>query len=234
LEELIINNNQYLKSFENHYTAKNVKFILKINDGVRVDLEPKFLTEFNLISTKNLSLNNMHLFSEKGCIKKYNTTTIIIKEWFQIRLNKYYERKTKQLEIMEDEFKLISAKIKFIIDIIGGNIIIMNIKIKDIEEQLEKLEYYKYDDSYDYLLRMPISQLTLEKKENLEKDVIKLKTKIDDLKDMSITKIWELELKELLIEWDNHKKLIEDDYLNDLKGETIGGKPTKKPAQKKK
>ena len=234
LEELIVNNNQYLKSFENHYTAKNVKFILKINDGVRVDLEPKFLTEFNLISTKNLSLNNMHLFSEKGCIKKYNTTTIIIKEWFQIRLNKYYERKTKQLEIMEDEFKLISAKIKFIIDIIGGNIIIMNIKIKDIEEQLEKLEDYKYDDSYDYLLRMPISQLTLEKKENLEKDVIKLKTKIDNLKDMSITKIWELELKELLIEWDNHKKLIEEDYLNDLKGETIGGKPTKKPAQKKK
>ena len=176
----------------------------------------------------------MHLFSEKGCIKKYNTTTMIIKEWFQIRLNKYYERKTKQLEIMEDEFKLISAKIKFIIDIIGGNIIIMNIKIKDIEEQLEKLEYYKYDDSYDYLLRMPISQLTLEKKENLEKDVIKLKTKIDNLKDMSITKIWELELKELLIEWDNHKKFIEDDYLNDLKGETIGGKPVKKAAQKKK
>jgi len=234
LEELIINNNQYLKSFENHYTAKNVKFILKINDGLRADLEPKILTEFNLISTKNLSLNNMHLFSEKGCIKKYNTTTIIIKEWFQIRLNKYYERKTKQLEIMEDEFKLISAKIKFIIDIISGNIIIMNIKIKDIEEQLEKLEYYKYDDSYDYLLRMPISQLTLEKKENLEKDVIKLKTKIDNLKDMSITKIWELELKELLIEWDNHKKLIEDDYLNDLKGETIIGKSTKKSVQKKK
>jgi DNA topoisomerase-2 len=234
LEELILHNNQYLKSFENHYTAKNVKFILKINDGCRTELEPKFLTEFNLTSTKNLSLNNMHLFSEKGCIKKYNTTTMIIKEWFQIRLNKYYERKTKQLEIMEDEFKLLSAKIKFIIDVINGNIIIMNIKIKDIEDELEKLDYYKYDDSYDYLLRMPISQLTLEKKENLEKDVIKLKSKIDNLKDMSITKIWELELKELLVEWNNHKQIIEDDYLNDLKGETIGGKGPKKSVQKKK
>ena len=101
-------------------------------------------------------------------------------------------------------------------------------------DSLEKLEYYKFDDCYDYLLRMPISQLTLEKKENLEKDVIKLKTKIDDLKDMSITKIWQLELNELLLEWNNHKKLIEDDYLNDLKGETIGGKPTKKAVQKKK
>jgi hypothetical protein len=135
---------------------------------------------------------------------------------------------------MEDEFKLLSAKIKFIIDVINGNIIIMNIKIKDIEDELEKLDYYKYDDSYDYLLRMPISQLTLEKKENLEKDVIKLKSKIDNLKDMSITKIWELELKELLVEWNNHKQIIEDDYLNDLKGETIGGKGPKKSVQKKK
>jgi hypothetical protein len=63
---------------------------------------------------------------------------------------------------------------------------------------------------------------------------MKLKETIDNLKDMSITKIWELELKELLIEWDNHKKLIEDDYLNDLNGETIGGKPVKKGVQKKK
>ncbi len=235
LEEMILNvNNKHLKSFENHYTAKNVKFILKLNDGSKEDLEEKILTEFNLTSSKNLSLNNMHLFSEKGCIKKYNNTTDIIKEWAIIRINKYYERKDKQLSILTDDFNILSAKIKFIIDIINGNIIIMNIKIKDIEDQLEKAEYYKCNDNYDYLLKMPISQLTLEKKENLEKDVIKLKTKIDDLKDMSITKIWELELKELLIEWDNHKKLIEDDYLNDLKGETIGGKGPKKSVQKKK
>jgi len=234
LEELIINNNKYLKSFENHYTAKNVKFILKINDGMKEELEPKILTEFNLTSSKNLSLNNMHLFSEKGCIKKYNNTTEIIKEWAIIRINKYYERKEKQLSILTEEFNILAAKIKFIIDIINGNIIIMNIKIKDIEEQLEKGEYYKCDDSYDYLLKMPISQLTLEKKENLEKEVGKLEIKINELKDMSIIKIWEIELQELLIEWNSHKENIEEDYMNDLKGEVVKTKSTKKVVQKKK
>ena len=235
LEDLILNaNNKYLKSFENHYTAKNVKFILKLNDGCKEELESKILTEFNLTSSKNLSLNNMHLFSEKGCIKKYNTTTEIIKEWGIIRINKYYERKEKQLKILTEEFNILSAKIKFIIDIINGNIIIMNIKIKDIEEQLEKEEYYKCDDSYDYLLKMPISQLTLEKKENLEKEVEKLNIKIKELKDMSIIKIWEIELKELLIEWNKHKEIIEEDYLNDLKGDVIKSKSIKKIAQKKK
>ena len=234
LEELIVNNNHpYLKSFENHYTAKNIKFILKVADGCKDELEAKILTEFNLTSSKNLGLNNMHLFSEKGCIKKYNTTSSIIKEWFKTRIHKYYERKEKQLSIMEEEYNLLSAKIRFIIDIIEGNIIIMNIKIKDIEDQLEKKEYYKNNDSYDYLLRMPISQLTMEKKEILEKEVKLLKDKIDNLKEMSIVSIWENELNELLVEWNKHKIMIEEDYENDLKGETTPQKP-KRTYQKKK
>ena len=110
----------------------------------------------------------------------------------------------------------------------------MNIKIKDIEDQLEQGEYYKCDDSYDYLLKMPISQLTLEKKENLEKEVGKLEIKINELRDMSIIKIWEEELKELIIEWNKHKEMIEEDYMNDLKGEVVKTKPIKKVAQKKK
>ena len=95
-------------------------------------------------------------------------------------------------------------------------------------------EYYKNNDSYDYLLKMPISQLTLEKKENLEKDVSKLEIKINELKEMSIMKIWELELNELLLEWKNHKEMIEEDYENDLKGDVIKSKITKKSYQKKK
>ena len=81
---------------------------------------------------------------------------------------------------------------------------------------------------------MPISQLTLEKKENLEKEVGKLQIKINELKDMSIIKIWENELELLLIEWNSHKQTIEDDYMNDLKGDVVKTKPIKKVAQKKK
>jgi DNA gyrase/topoisomerase IV subunit A len=206
---------------------------LKLNDDCKEELEPKFLSEFNLTSPKNLSLNNMNLFSVKGDIKKYNTTVEIIKEWSVTRLHKYYERKERQLEILVEDYNIMSAKIRFITDIISGNIIIMNIKLKDIEEQLEKADYYKQNDNYDYLLKMPISQLTLEKKENLDKEVLKLKNKIDELKDMSIIKIWETELQELLTEWNNHKKTIEEDYMNDLKGDVVKS-TAKRGAPKKK
>ena len=231
LEELLIKNNAHLKSFESHYTAKNIKFILTVGENTKEELGDKILNEFNLISNKNLSLNNLHLFTTKCNIKKYETIEDILKEWSYTRIYKYQERKEKQLKNMELEYLILSAKIRFILDVIEEKIKIMNRKISDIDIQLTEKDYYKYEDSYDYLLRMPISQLTTEKKENLEKEVAKLKLEIDELKETSIIDIWEKELKLLLDEWIKHKNDILEDYENDLKGEV---KKTKKQTSKKK
>ena len=219
LEELITKNNPNLKSFESHYTAKNVKFILKLIDNAKETIDTNIINDFNLISSKNLSLNNLHLFTSKGNIKKYQNTVEILKEWSYIRIQKYQERKNHQLKEMEDDYLILSAKIKFIIEVIEGTIIIMNKKLKEVEDQLIAKNYYKYQDGYDYLLRMSISQLTMEKKEQLEKEVDNLKITIENLKQTSIMIIWENELKALLEEWIKHKKEILEDYENDLKGE---------------
>jgi len=231
LEELLTKNNPYLKSFESHYTSKNVRFILRLTETAKETLGDKIMNEFNLISNKNMSLNNLHLFTTKGNIKKYANVIEILKEWCYTRINKYQERKSNQLKKMEQEYLILSAKIRFIIDVIEENIKIMNRKIKDVEQQLDVKEYYKYENSYDYLLRMHISQLTTEKKEELEKEVIKLKTEIEELKNTSIIIIWENELKVVLDEWHKHKNEILEDYENDLKGEV---KVAKKQIPRKK
>ncbi len=231
LEEQITKNSPIIKSFESHYTSKNVKFTVTVNE--KLD-DAKVLSEFNLTSSKNLSLNNLHLFTTKGNIKKYANINEIVKEWFYTRIYKYQERKENQISIMEKEYLILSSKIKFILDVIEGNIIIMNRKHADVVEQLEKLEYYKYENSYEYLLKLPISQLTTERKENLEQEVIKLKTELEELKQTSIVNIWENELNELLEEWIKNKTEILEDYENDLKGETKKSSATKKQAPRKK
>jgi DNA topoisomerase-2 len=215
LEDLITKNNQYLRSFESHYTAKNVKFILKFFDGDK----DKIIGELNLSSSKNLSLNNLHLFTQKGNIKKYENIGEILIEWFKIRIYKYHTRKEKQLQKMRDEFLVISNKIRFILDVIEGNILIMNKKLKEIEEKLNERGYDKYENSYNYLLQLPISQLTADKKENLEKEVATLEKEIKILEETSIIQIWEDELNVLLKEWINYKKEILEDYENDLNGD---------------
>jgi DNA topoisomerase-2 len=221
LEELINKNNQYLKGFESHYTSKNVKFILKMSEKMT---DESFINEFNLTSSKHLGVNNLHLFTIKGNIKKYENISHILKEWASVRLIYYKKRVDYQLKTMEEEYLILSAKIRFIIDVIEGKVLIMNKKMKDVEEQLEKLEYYKYENSYNYLVQMSISQLTTEKKELLEKEVNKLKNEIEMLKNKSLIEIWKEELLNLKEGWQKHSNEILEDYENDLKGEIKGKK----------
>ncbi len=243
LESIIINSQYNLKSFESHYTAKNVKFILYFTPGSRTihNNSKKFETNFKLISSKNMSINNMHLYSSKGSIKKYKNTSDIIKDWSKVRILKYFERKNYQVKNLEKDYNILSAKIRFILDVIAGNIKIMNVKLEDISAKLTQLNYPKiYNDKdsdnedvgvikgYNYLIRMPISQLTLDRKIILEKEVLDLKNKLDILKATYIQNIWINELELLSKKWEEHKICIEDDYISDNNNIKITSQSKKK------
>ncbi len=245
LENMITNNANFLKSFENHYTSKTVKFILYFNGDIKTKLGDKFESEFKLSSSKNMSINNMHLYSKQGAIKKYETTSSIIKEWAITRVEKYIERKNYQIKVLEKDHNILSAKIRFIIDVIEGNIIIMNKKLVDITQKLIELNYPKIhsnnqeedaqqqsDNGYNYLLKMPISQLTYDRKIILEKEVEDVGKKLNDLRNTGINQIWKQELEELLNAWTNHRALIEEDYMNDKNGIVAENKPKKRVIRK--
>jgi DNA topoisomerase-2 len=244
LENMITNGLNHLKYFENHYTSKNVKFILHFNPNSKEVLGEKFETLFKLSSSKNLSMNNMHLFNEKGAIQKYDTTTDIIKSWAEVRVRKYYERKLHQVKVLESDHLVLSAKIRFILDVIAGNIQIMNKKMKDIATRLIELGYPRIgnkdattesdeaDASQDikdflYLLKMPISQLTYDRKVILEKEVEALTNMLKDLKSKSIEDLWLADLNELEKAWIEHREIVLHEYDNDKKG--IVENKTKKP-----
>jgi len=242
LESMITSGSNYLKSFENHYTSKNVKFVLTFNGDVVKKLGSKFETEFKLVSSKNMSVNNMHLYSSIGAIKKYDNTSFIIKEWAVMRINKYNERKQYQIKMLEKDHNLLSSKIRFIIDVIEGRIMIMNKKLTEITERLVELKYSKIsaksddaeegDNGYNYLLRMPISQLTYERKIILEKEVEEMSKKLNDLRNTSIEKIWRGELEDLMEAWERFRTETELDYENDKKG-IVSEKQKKKKTIKK-
>ena len=237
---LIQNNSPILKDFENHYTDKNVKFILKLYPNVRKAIEPVLETEFKLVSNKNLNMNNIHLYNEEGTIEKFKDASHIIKEWSKVRLLKYYERKKHQLKVMNNKYTMLSAKVKFIQDIVNGKLKVMNRKNKDLEEDLKQKGYpmlsekVDVDDekeenreemkddgkievlNYNYLTRMPIQQLTYEKKLSLEKEAEKLNMMIDDLKKKQIHSIWEEELNEVEKAWNIHLKDMKELYEEDL------------------
>ena len=254
LIQMITNGSQHLKDFSSHYTPNKVRFVLYLYPNVRSKLEKSFETEFKLVSTKNLSMNNMHLYGADGAIRKFKSTQDIVQEWAKVRLQKYHERKKHQLRRMEADYKVISAKVRFIQDIIDKKLNVMNQKQKDVEEQLTRLGYPKISEAmeaeedilapvagaeggpsaaartkeadYGYLTRMPIHQLTYEKKLALEKEAEKLKMMIKELRAKAIYAIWAEELEEFSQEWERFREHMEEQY--ELEESGASATPTKK------
>jgi DNA topoisomerase-2 len=285
LENMITNGLNNLKYIENHYTSKNVKFILHFNTSVKATMEGNFEALFKLQSSKNLSINNIHLFNKDGAIQKYDTAIEIIKEWSETRILKYFERKNYQIKNLEKEAMVLSNKMRFILDVIAGNIKIMNKKLKEITLRLIELKYPpintesdkpivagaagavgeaadadeadadEADDNeadaneagagagtgavagainykhYNYLLKMPISQLTYDRKVILEREYNELDEKLRNLKNTNIEDLWLNDLNELEKEWEQHRNNILKEYENDRLG-IVDAKVVKKKAKK--
>lgn len=247
-------NNPLLKDIETHSTAKNVRFLLKFYPGTKHVVEKTFETDFNMADTKQLNLNNMHLFGENGAVHKYSNMIHVTKEWSKVRLAKYAERKEYQLAMMEYELLILSAKVRFIQEIIDKKLDVMNVKYQAVEGQLseggypldtlpplltQQSEHANNQDtndtgSYNYLTRMPISQLTAEKKATLERQQADLTSKMQTLRDMTIQQIWLGELSELRKEWATYKQVVLDEYEADKSASPVAPKKKTVRAPKKK
>ena len=204
-------NNSFL-DYKDNNTDTTVYFELLFEDNyleTAVDIDKTFHL------CKKYSITNMHLYSPEGHIKKYNTIEEIMRDFYRVRLKYYEKRKVYQLDILEFQLKLISYKVKFILMITNKEIDISNKKKTEIELILENNDFPKLgksnDDSkisFDYLLSMPLYNLTNEKIEELKKQMTDKETDYNDLISKSETTIWLEELDALeqkYTKWYNKK-----------------------------
>lgn len=235
LEEKLTKGSTILKDFENHSTTKNVRFNLILYPDARDKIEKKVDTEFGLATTKNLSTNNINLFGESGTIQKFDKVQDVIKAWARIRIRTYRNRKAYQLCELQREHAILSAKVRFISAIIDGSLNVMNRDENDLVEELSSADppYPSFascnseDDgagNFSYLTRMPIRQLTKQRKLALEDEATKVAKQIEDLIETPITLIWIQELEALRKAWIAYS----EDILSEIEADAIG---TKKPTK---
>lgn len=198
LDNMITKKSKILKNYINHSTETTVHFILEFYTGIITDeFISNFIKDFKLSSNEKLKTSYMNLLNEKGVIQKYNNVNDIIKEFYQIRLNGYIKRKEYILADLKEKIKYMNAKAKFILELINETLIMKNIKKDKIIQDLEDKEYPKKDDTFDYLIMMPLIQQTLEKKEQLLKDVEDLEYEIEKLEETTEKELWLEDLDEL-------------------------------------
>lgn len=69
-----------------------------------------------------IKLTNMHGFNSNGQIKLYSSVEDIIKEFYEIRLEAYRQRKEIMLKQLEYQNILNSNKARFVQEILAGNL----------------------------------------------------------------------------------------------------------------
>lgn len=202
LEDYIEKNPKVLKDYKSYYTTQHVRFHLHFHVGELDKVKDNFEKEFKLVN-KNLTTSNMHLFDPKGCIKKYDSVAEILVEYYYIRLRFYELRKNIKIKHLENHMDKVASRVRFISKVCSGEISVMNSKKIELEKQLEALDFLKQDESYNYLLNIPVFHLTLEKQEQLCQELDMLERELDTYKSTSIEELWLNELEILETKYDD-------------------------------
>jgi len=105
-------------------------------------------------------------------------------------LNIYKQRKQFILDKMIKDTKMNKEKIRFIQLVNTDVIILKNRKISEISKDLEDHNFELFDDSYNYLLNMRISNLTLDKIIELEKIISDTDEEIKTYSNITAANLW--------------------------------------------
>lgn len=195
LDKLV--DNKDIVSYEDN-CKDNIDYMIKFTRSDLSKLDDEKLTK--LLKLEESSTEIYTTLDEFGKLKIFDSALEIIEYFVNFRLEYYNKRKQFLLDKMNRELKFLSNRGRFIKPILDGKLKINNVPKLEIIKGIELLKLEMIDDSYDYLLRMPIYSLTKEMYDKLKEDFVSKKEEIKIMeetepKDMYLEDLSELKKK---------------------------------------
>jgi len=182
-------------SVDSKYTDTTVKFTVKLAPEfatkIRQD-EQLFLKKFKLVS--NIDTTNMHAFDATGTIKKYHNELEILTDFFVLRLDFYKQRKQYQLEILQHQLTIIQQKVRFLQMVVNGEFTFKNRKKDELITELQAKQISQLRGSFDYLLNMPMWNMTADKIQEFISKGAATQLQIVALTQSSPENLWQFDL----------------------------------------
>ena len=178
-----------LKDFVSHSTDKLVDIRVTFAKATSLVDAEKILKLSTTVST-----TNMHLFDHQCKLHKYDTVQSIIDAFYDVRLNTYEKRKEYLLSHLETQLCKLSNKAKYITLVLDGTLELRRKSIEEIDQMLIQHGFDKLDDSYDYLVKMPMVSVATEYVEKLLKEKGEKEQELNVLRETTVSQMW---LKEL-------------------------------------
>lgn len=187
-----------IKDYDNN-SSSGVDYTLKFKREDLASLIEKGKLE-DILKIQESQTENLTTLDENGKLKIFDRVEDIVSYFVNFRLGYYHKRKDYLLDKLNKELKVICFKAKFIKSIIDKKLKVNNVPKSEIIDWLEENKFEKQEDSFNYLLNMPIHSLTKEKYEELMNNAKIKKEQIDEIfkknpKDMYLEDLNELKKK---------------------------------------
>ena len=128
---------------------------------------------------------------EDNRVREFSSVKEILDSFIKLRLGFYGKRREHLMTSIKDRLVKLASRYYFVKGIVDGSIVVNRKKKEDVVRQLEKIEKIrKVDGSYDFLLAMPIAQLTSEKLDELKKQIEDGKAEFKAVKDSTPEAMW--------------------------------------------
>ena len=174
----------------------------------------------------------MHLYcADTNTVKKYKTPDDIFEEFIVHRRKIYVDRKDYILKRLKIDMDILNEKVRFIQYVIDDVLDIRKHTKSELQDWLEQKDFKKDDNnSYSYLIGMPIYQMTKDMVEQLKKSFDDKKNEYDSVLKQTIEDMWLKDLAELDKEVDKHllKSISIDDAVVKLSKKPRKTKPKTK------
>lgn len=192
-----------VKDYEDMSKDTTVDFTITFVKGKLAELESSKgdygcngLEKILKLYTTNTT-TNMHLFNSEDKLKKYETITSIIDDYFEVRLSMYETRKKYLIDALEKELVLLSNKARYIKENLDDTIDLRKKTKSQVIEMLESKHYDKIgdDEEYKYLVKMPMDSVTQENVKKLMNERDNKQVELETIKNTTIHQMWNSELE---------------------------------------
>ncbi|GAA55912.1 DNA topoisomerase II [Clonorchis sinensis] len=129
-----------ITDYKEYHTDTTVRFVVKMSAEKLREAEAIGLHKFFKLSSA-LTTNSMVLFDQLGCLKHYRNVDLILREFFDIRLQWYEKRKSYLEGMLAAEARKLENQARFVLEKIQSQISIENKPRKELIQILKSAAY---------------------------------------------------------------------------------------------
>jgi DNA topoisomerase-2 len=199
----LVDKTSEMKTVSNESTESTVDFTITLTSAAAaktwLDESPPgsgmtaLETALKMSTTKGLSTGNMHLFGPNGQIQRFETPWDILRAYAPVRLDGYVRRREHLLKRLRAESTVLFNRVRFIELVIDDTIVLSRKTDEEVEAMLVEQGLERSgagEGNYDYLLDMPMSSMTQERKTALDVQLSAKLAEISRIEAMTAEAMW--------------------------------------------